>query len=524
MNCTLGFTEEACTTLELAGGKGANLARMTQKGFPVPPGFVVTAQAYRVFLHGDETLAQEIAGFAFEDPARLRAQSEALRARLIQRELPADLVQEVRHRLQSFDGKQAFSVRSSSTMEDLAGAAFAGQHDTYLNCVGEEEILGRIRDCFLSLWMDRAIAYRHEQGFDHHRAAMAVVVQKMVRCDVAGVGFSVNPVRGDLGELIIDANFGLGESVVSGEGEVDHWILDKGTLQPREVHLARKTFKVVCAAQGTEDVRLSEEDGLAPALQPAELEQVARLLVAVEESYRFPQDIEWGLAAGTLHLLQSRPITTIPPRWTRDESAERFPTVITPLTWDFVEDGFHQSLQHSLRLMGFPPFSGQWFGLHGHYVYGNQNAVQLYLSRSPLEVRSLEELLQRLPALRHEFRWVQELPVLWSRELDHYLLTIGELMAEPLEPKSLQEVWAFVLKVNDLGADYFLPNIAISITHGSLYRLPALAPGHRCGPGAGPGPLRCPPGLVRHQDRRHQPGAPRAGPRASRGSRPWRPS
>ena len=199
--------------------------------------------------------------------------------------------------------------------------------------------------------------------------------------------------------------------------------------------------------------------------------QLTDLLLRIEASYRFPQDIEWGFAGGQLFLLQSRPITTIPPRWTRDESAERFPNVITPLTWDFVDSGFHRSLNYSFRLMGFPPFNGKWFGMQEHYIYGNQNAVELYGRRSPFLVRNLEELRAAIPKLRDEFRWVQELPVTWARDLDFYLISIGKFMAEPLADKSLAEVWDFVLAVNEHGADYFLPNIAISITHSTLYRL-----------------------------------------------------
>src|SRR5207244_1768402 len=125
------------------------------------------------------------------DPGRLRAESKSLREQLGGLQLPAETIAEVRERLAGFPPSQPFSVRSSSTMEDLASAAFAGQHETYLNCSGAEQILKRIKDCFLSLWFDRAIAYRHQQGFDHSLAAMAVVVQQMVFCDVAGVGFSI---------------------------------------------------------------------------------------------------------------------------------------------------------------------------------------------------------------------------------------------------------------------------------------------------------------------------------------------
>jgi phosphohistidine swiveling domain-containing protein len=362
-------------------------------------------------------------------------------------------------------------VRSSSNMEDLASAAFAGQHETFLNCAGDGHVLEQIKACFLSLWSDRAIAYRHQQGFDHVLAAMAVVVQHMIPCDVAGVGFSINPVNGDLDELVVEANFGLGESVVSGEGEVDHFTLDRATRAVRDAVIAVKTRKVVAVPGGTLEVPLRPEDGRHPCLGDAELSRLADLLLRTEASYRFPQDIEWGFAGGELFLLQSRPVTTIPPRWTRDESAERFPNVITPLTWDFVDSAFHRSLGHSFRLMAFPPFGGQWFGMHGHYIYGNQNAVELYARRAPFLVRSLEELRAALPRLREEFRWVQELPVLWARDLDFYLITLGKFMTEPLADRSLREVWEFVLAVNEHGARYFLPNIAISITHSTLYRL-----------------------------------------------------
>jgi len=471
MKYTYSFEESLAAHLEESGGKGSNLALLTQRGFQVPPGFVISAQAYREFIGSAGKLLRGVENFHFGDPGRLRAESEDLRRQLGSLQLPAEVADEVRQRLEAFPAGQAFSVRSSSTMEDLAGAAFAGQHETYLNCTGADQILDRIKGCYLSLWFDRAIAYRHQQGFDHALAAMAVVVQTMVQCDVAGVGFSVNPVNGDLNEIILDANFGLGESVVSGEGEVDHFAIEKSSGKVRSSNIAQKTRKVVGVAGGTEEVFLSAEDGRRPCLNEAQLVALTALLVRVEVSYRFPQDIEWGFANGDLFLLQSRPITTIPPRWTRDESAERFPNVITPLTWDFVDSGFHRSLSHSFRLMGFPPFSSKWFEMHCHYIYGNQNAVELYGRRAPFIVRNAEELRAAVPRLREEYRWVQELPVLWARDLDHYLITIGRYQSEPLEAKNLRQVWQYVLDVNEHGANYFLPNIAISITHSTLYRL-----------------------------------------------------
>jgi rifampicin phosphotransferase len=472
MKYTHSFQDPLATRLEISGGKGSNLSLLTQRGFPVPPGFVLSQHAYRDFIAAGRELLRSVETFHFDDPGRLRSESEQLRQSLEKLQLPAEAAQEVREQLRKLPADQAFSVRSSSTMEDLASAAFAGQHETYLNCQGADLILDRIKACFLSLWFDRAIAYRHQQHFDHALAAMAVVVQQMVPCEVAGVGFSINPVTGDLGEVILDANFGLGESVVSGEGEVDHFVIDKATGAVRSAAIAQKTRKIIgVAGGGTREVRLGAEEGKRPCLDAKQLSALTSLITRVEASYRFPQDIEWGFVGDELFLLQSRPVTTIPPRWTRDESAERFPNVITPLTWDFVESGFHRSLNHSFRLMGFPPFSGKWFGMHGHYIYGNQNAVELYGRRAPFVVRNAEELRAVIPRLREEYRWVQELPVLWARDLDDYLITIGRFLTEPLENKTIPELWRFVMQVNDHGANYFLPNIAISITHSTLYRL-----------------------------------------------------
>lgn len=354
-------------------------------------------------------------------------------------------------------------------MEDLAGAAFAGQHDTFLQVVGTEDVIGRVRECFISLWSDRAVAYREKQGFDHADATMAVVVQEMVASESAGVGFSVNPVSGRLGEIVINSSFGLGESVVSGDGEIDQWIIDKKSGVIRDAIIGRKSSRIVGGERGTREEML--EDGLRPSLTEEQLTGVADLLAAVEESYGYPQDIEWAFSKNVLWLLQSRPITTIPPVWTREESAERFPNAITPLTWDFVESGFHRSLGHSFRLLGFPPFPGKWFAMYDHYIYGNQNAVELYARRAPFSVKSIDELRMMIPRLRKDFAWVQELPVSWMRDLDHYLVTLGRFQGEALDGKSDLGIWRHVLAVNEHGAKYFLPNIAISIAHGMLHRI-----------------------------------------------------
>jgi phosphohistidine swiveling domain-containing protein len=471
MTYTLRFDDPGADRVEFSGGKGANLAILTQAGFPVPQGFTVAGQAYLDFVAEADWLGPGVRGLPYGEAEALRVAAAALRQRLLELPLPAALEREIRERYAELGEACAVSVRSSSTMEDLASAAFAGQHETYLNVVGADVVVDSVRRCFASLWGDRAIAYRHRQGLDQLMATMAVVVQRMVQSEVSGVGFSIDPVTGELGTMILDANYGLGESVVSGEGEVDHWSLSKSDLSVRDEAIATKTRKVVSAARGTEEVALGREEADKPCLPDAGVRAVGELLRKVEAHYQFPQDIEWAFADGELYLLQARPITTIPPRWTRDESAERFPNVITPLTWDFVEAGFHESLRYSLELMHYPPFNGQWFAMHDHYIYGNQNAVEIYGKRDPLRCRTVADLREQMPRLRSEFQWVQALPVIWARDLDNYLVRIGELQAIPLQDRSLHGLWDFVKEVNGLGSDYFLPNIAISITQGALHKV-----------------------------------------------------
>lgn len=469
----LDFGSPALLDAPLAGGKGANLARLTQGGFPVPPGFVLPPDAYRAFLTNRPGFAERARSLPLGDAAGLERACQALCAEMACWPIPDTLHCEVESALAQFGADSAFSVRSSATAEDLGGAAFAGQHETYLNCIGIDPILARIRDCWISLWSARAVGYRVQAGIGLLDTAMAVVVQKMAFSRVSGVGFCINPVTGNPAEQSIDANYGLGESVVGGEFPVDHWLLDKASGQVREAAIAAKTGQVVADTAGTRIENIPQAVAEIPCLTEQELSDLSGLMRRVEKFYGYPQDIEWGIADGQLWLLQARPVTRVPPRWTRDESAERFPSVITPLAWDLVEEGFHQSLSHSFELMGLPPFHGKWFALFDNYVYGNQNAVEIYAegTASALNVRSVAELVAALPALRKRYAWVQDLPLAWSRDLDRYLLGLGRLMAEPLAGRSSAEIWDYVLRVKQLGADYFLPNIAISITQRTLYKL-----------------------------------------------------
>jgi pyruvate,water dikinase len=472
MTLTVRFDNAELGTLPIVGGKGHNLVNLTTAGFPVPPGFVVTAAAYGQFVDSLDWFAGELQAFDFNNPARLADQCAALRRRLANIDLPEAVTNSIQQAIADLAsaGKTKFAVRSSSTLEDLAQAAFAGQHDTYLN-VRAAEVAHKVRDCFISLWGDRAELYRHHQGFPQLRAQMAVVVQQQIECDKAGVGFSVNPVTGNLRQMIIDANYGLGESVVAGECEVDHLELDKATLNVLSKSIGQKDRMIVPTAEGTEERAVDARPASAPCLHDEEVAAVGKLLASVEAHYGWPQDIEWGLKAGQLYLFQSRAVTTLQPRLTRDESAERFPNAMTPLSWDFLGGVFRESLTHSLHLMGLPPLKEDWFTLHNHYVYGNQNAVELLAAYRPIHSRSIEELANEIPLLRKKFSWVLELPLHWARDLDRYLIRLGRLSAVRVDDLSVSEIWAYVTELRSAATDYFRPNIAISITQSFLHRL-----------------------------------------------------
>lgn len=465
------FTDPLATEHAVSGGKGANLARAA-RDLPVPPGVVIGSAAYRAFVAPLHDAIRAVLDDAALDHA---ARSSRIQSMLLAQPVPSAVCNELATMMRDTGLLDTpVAVRSSGTLEDLPGAAFAGQHDTVLGVRGVDAVVEAIRRCYASLWNAHVMPYRERLGLDHLDAAMAVVVQKMVQVgahEAAGVAFSIDPVRGALGQVLINAAFGLGETVVGGEEPVDEFRLQRDDFGEVETVIADKPHALVTDADGgTRRVALSAEQAAAASLDSEQRRAVAKLALAAETHFGFPQDIEWAWQDGQLYLLQSRAVTRIPARWTRDESAERFPTPVTPLTWDLCEAGFHASLNHSFRLMGLPPFGDKWFAMRDYYIYGNQNAVQLYSGRTPTKMlKDVDSIRAALPQIATQFAWVQELPVRWMRDLDTYLIGIGALMREPLDGLPLNQLWDYVLRINALGASYFLPNIAISLTQRTLY-------------------------------------------------------
>ena len=301
--------------LAVAGGKGANLGEMIGAGLPVPGGFVVTTDAY---AQAAETV--DLAGRVVDaEPAELRRMlqgaplSDALRSQVT--EAYRRLGEEV-----------AVAVRSSATAEDLPGAAFAGQQDTYLNIAGAGAVLDAIRDCWASLWTDRAVSYRRERRVDAHTVRIAVVVQEMVDADLAGVMFSADPVSGARDRIVVDAAAGLGEAVVSGRVTPDHYLLDADGEQ-LEYRAGRADVVIrSTAGGGVREEAATASDS--PLLSPAQLRALAGYARDAAAHFGRPQDMEWAIADGEVFILQARPMTALPPEPVHMNRRQRLQSVI----------------------------------------------------------------------------------------------------------------------------------------------------------------------------------------------------
>ena len=306
--------------LEVLGGKGRSLARMINADFAVPGGFHLTTAAYKGFV-ADNDLQTRIVAQAKPEVRDGRASFETassmIQALIGEHELSSDLVSELREAYAALDGNDpAVAVRSSANAEDLPGLSFAGQQETYLNVTGPGALLAAVRNCWASLWTAQAISYRHENGIDQDSVAMAVVVQIMVPADVAGILFTANPATGERSEMIINASFGLGEAVVGGQVTPDTFIVDRNEWTVKETMIGPKEQKIIADGdQGTRLADVSEDERAQSSLSDALLVELATLAAKAEALFDgLPQDIEWAIVDGKIALLQSRPITNLPPQ------------------------------------------------------------------------------------------------------------------------------------------------------------------------------------------------------------------
>lgn len=314
------FSEVGREDLGLVGGKGANLGELTRASIPVPPGFVVTADTYFRFIQQaglEPFIKKELFGLDVHDTKALNERAANIRKRIMDAPMPAHLADEIKEAYREL-GDGPVAVRSSATAEDLPDASFAGQQSTYLNVVGADNVVRAVQACWASLFEGRAIFYREESGYDHLKVGLAVPVQKMVQSEKSGVMFTVEPVTSDATKITIEAVYGLGEGIVSGEISPDLYLVHKESLQILDKTVTPQDRMIARAEQsdGSHEganawLPVPEHLREAQKLTDDEIRELARIGRAVEDHYGSHQDIEWAYEGGKFYLTQARPVTTM---------------------------------------------------------------------------------------------------------------------------------------------------------------------------------------------------------------------
>ena len=312
------FEELGREDVDFAGGKGANLGELTLAGFAVPPGFVVGAPAYALFVTQDglrDRIAGHLADVDVDDADALQRAAEEVRSLVAQEPVPDEVEREIRAALSELagDDETAVAVRSSATAEDTEAASFAGMNETYLNVRGADAVVEAVRRCWASLFGARTVFYRAKRGFGQAEMDIAVVVQRQLEVDRAGVMFTIDPSTGAHDRLVIEGAFGLGEAVVSGRVSPDRYVVDKTTLTVRAREIHPKTAAIESREEGGTAVReVGGGEAMRPTLTDDEARSLAELGIRVERHYGAPQDTEWAIDRdGKTWMLQSRPVTAV---------------------------------------------------------------------------------------------------------------------------------------------------------------------------------------------------------------------
>ncbi|MCM3039692.1 phosphoenolpyruvate synthase [Paenibacillus motobuensis] len=312
----LDFQEMDKTQLWLVGGKGLNLGELSKiQGIQVPEGFCITTAGYQKAIQQNETyhvLLGRLTMLKVQDRDQIGEISRKIRQIITELEIPSDVVEAVAHYLSQFGEEHAYAVRSSATAEDLPHASFAGQQDTYLNVIGKDAILQHISKCWASLFTERAVIYRMQNGFDHRQVYLSVIVQKMVFPQASGIMFTADPVTGSRKVVTIDASFGLGEALVSGLVSADCYKVREEEIV--EKRIAAKKLAIYGRKEGgTETEQIAPDLQMSQTITEQQILQLAHIGRQIEAYLGQPQDIEWCLANDTFYIVQSRPITTLYP-------------------------------------------------------------------------------------------------------------------------------------------------------------------------------------------------------------------
>ncbi len=489
-----GFSEISLADLPDVGGKGANLGEMTRAGLPVPPGFCLTAKAYRHFIAqtGISNMIEQLENLKPNNLAATKSISEQITSLILNTEVPRGLSDLI---IEAFDQNMAknsyVAVRSSATAEDLPEASFAGQQESFLY-VYRDNLLAYIRKCWASLWTERAIHYRQNNGFDHRKVCLAVVVQEMVHSEVSGVAFSINPINRKDSETVIESVWGLGEGIVSGQLSPDRFVVDKLSETIIEMSLAEKSGMIVhnLTGDGTNLIPVPEQQRTLATLTDRQVLTLLRLVKQIEAHYQEPQDIEWAFAANRFYILQSRPITTLnkgpalpetepelfnfDPKieWTNSGGVkERYHKPLSPLGWSLLEPCQTEGGLYSLKLvdkkkaLAAKTFVANIYG----YLYINFSSLREcqplsllkpYLAEDATgefkpERSKLKDLYWSIKSYRAGTKMIRSLDKVFYDTLPDYLAEIDKLSLYDLAGLSDLELLSHIKQYLELAKSYF---------------------------------------------------------------------
>jgi len=345
----LGFQEIDKAKIGIVGGKGANLGELSRiEGILVPEGFCISAIAFKRIIEETPSLHElldQLSRLRMNERDKIRDVSGQIRRVIEEIDIPQDLEQEIIRILSRLGEENAYAVRSSATAEDLPTASFAGQQDTYLNMIGKDAILTHIRKCWASLFTERAIIYRIQNGFDHRKVYLSVVVQKMVFSQVSGILFTVDPVTGNRKVISIDASFGLGDAIVSGRVNADNYKVRNGRVIDKKIFTKKLAIEALKEG-GTKAQEIEPEMQNRQALTDDQIVQLERIGRTIEAHFGQPQDIEWCLVDDAFYVVQSRPITTLFPIPETNDQENRV----------FVSVGHNQMMTDAMKPLGLSFF------------------------------------------------------------------------------------------------------------------------------------------------------------------------
>ena len=311
---TLPLTEIRKEDVQRCGGKGANLGELTQFGAQVPPGYCVLAEALPYLLRAnglEDPIAEAARQLDYDDLQGLEAKTAGIREMIAAARIPDDLETEIRERYDALvsPANPYVAVRSSVAVRDSPISSFPGMMDTYHYVLGGTQVLEKVRECWASLWTGRAAFARHRQDIADDRGLIAPVIQLMVNADCAGVLFTANPITSNTSEVVIESNWGLGESVVSGRAMTDFFVVDKQSLSVKERRIARKNVMVTMDSglgSGRVEQPVPAARSTEPTLSESELDELVRTSIAIEAHFGFNVDVEWAFQDGVLYILQAR--------------------------------------------------------------------------------------------------------------------------------------------------------------------------------------------------------------------------